>query len=246
MNRRDIQYALSSVDASMDRAELLPLLLVLQTLRELLLRCWQKESSRLELQDELLGMLASLPDMCGRPESYPGLPILLIRIMLLLCKIRIERAQHPRLQCDMLAEKIRLLHCCWQVMVPLFTAYDEEIRREAELLYQNTLNIMNDAFRQCLELYRVFIAAAAARLRKKRLSEIEQWHKLLCMDEVNEAVLRSQTDQEWLEKLFSSAEMEDAGLFITAKDRHIQPEITGMSVAERQKVTMGCDVCCDD
>lgn len=221
MNKRDMMYALAQVDACIDCAEMQPLLLALQALRELLLYCWQDDACCVASPDELLHALESLPEMCGMLNTHPALPMKLSQVMLLLCMPVFDAAQHPKLRCSKQAERIRRLRCCQQEMLPLLAGYERDVREETEKQHHDALQIMDEVFRQCLGLHRISILAAVASSRKKRMTEIEQCRKVLRLEDVADAVTQSQTDCEWVkENLYNCiADMEAAGFFNNMKDR---------------------------
>lgn len=203
MNKKETTQALEKLDACIDGALLPELLTALDALRTTLLQQWQQDHcSQLETEN-LLTALEDLPPLCSGAEKHPSLLTKLSQVMYALCAPAVEPGQDLGNQCRRQAEKIRRLRQWQEALSPLAALYEEESRRELEVMHAEELQLMSDVFTHLLLMYRAGMYRAAAALYQARLEELESCRALCDAEEVSALQEESRTLSDATKEKFS-------------------------------------------
>ncbi len=206
MNKKETIRALELLDECIDGVIWPEVLLALDSLRRCLMQLWQENGCRMVDASVLLQELSCLRQMCTAAERHPALPTQLCQAMFALYAPAIETEQDIGRQCRNQAERIRSLRRWQQRMSAVLDCYDDETRRETDLLQSEWLMTLEEVYHRCLMIYRSRLAEQAAKLRSARLETICRYRESLLLKDIADAAVQTQTTKEMTdEKIFEFA-----------------------------------------
>lgn len=217
MNRKETARALALLDACIDDAEHLAVMLALNELRGNLLDAWQTGLCETVDAAQLTEALSALPAMC-REGCHPALPVKLNQGMLLLY----PPAADPAL-CREQAARIRSLRSWGDPLEELLVHYDDTIAAETRQMLEMQLLMMSEVFGQLLTAARGRMIARAAQHRAERLEEIAAVRAGLSLQDVSDAQTDAWTACEMTNEKFTEFAAEIAASASLLQVKETQP-----------------------